>query len=581
MEKNYKMIDLEKTIKTKYPNLFNKYPKFLSNFIINTLKKLFYEDEINKIIEQNESLKNVEMIGKTLEHLNFTYKIDNVSYQNIPQSGRVIFISNHPLGGLDALSLMHLIGKVRKDVKILANEFLCALDPIKEMLIPIDNLTNQSSREALKAIDQHLKNEGAIILFPAGEVSRAGAFGIKDVEWKGGFLKFAKKAQAPIVPIYVHARNSWLFYAVSAIYKPLGGLLLGREMMAKNGKSLSIKVGEMIPYQNLILPEIKSNRNTLRLIQRHLYSIGKNKKPIFKTQRCLIHKQDPDEVSSEVYKGISLGKTRDGKDIYLCKTPDRSPLLLEIGRLRELTFRRVGEGTGRECDIDEFDHYYEHLVLFDGEQKEIVGAYRIGVTNEIEPDLKGEKLYTQTLFDFKKRAEFLLRDSIELGRSFVQPRFWGTRALDYLWYGIGAYLKKYPETKFMFGPVSISASYPKTARDMMIYFYKKHFTAEEGVVVSKDQYFIGQREKRELDEIFVGENYDEDFKILRECLANFDLSVPTLYKQYSELCEEGGVQFLDFGIDRDFEDCADGFILVETAKIKEAKRKRYMGDEIR
>ncbi|MCZ6167943.1 lysophospholipid acyltransferase family protein [Campylobacter ureolyticus] len=572
-----KIVDLEKALNDKYPKLFTKYPKFISNLLISLLKKLFYEDKLNDFILKNKDARNKEIIDRFLKSINFTYKIDNISLQNIPKNGRVIFISNHPLGGLDALSLMHLINGVRKDVKILANEFLMKLDPISDMLIPIDNISNQSSREAIKSVDEHLKNEGAIIIFPAGEVSRAKVFGIKDLNWKGGFLKFAKKAQAPIVPIFVNARNSSLFYAISAIYKPLAGLLLGHEVMNKKNKSITIKIGEMIPYKNLILPEIKSPDNTLKLIQRHLYNIGKNRKTIFKTQRCLVDKVDINEVYDEVLKGLNLGKTRDGKEIYLCKTPNKSALLTEIGRLRELTFRRVGEGTGKECDVDEFDLYYEHLVLFDTEIKEIVGAYRIGVANEINPTLDSKKLYTQTLFSFKDEAKFLLKDSIELGRSFVQPKFWGTRALDYLWYGIGAYIKKFPETKYMFGPVSISANYPKTARDMMIYFYKKHFTSKKEIVVSKNRYFISQAEKEELDILFCGKSYEEDFKILKESLANFDLSVPTLYKQYSELCDEGGVEFLDFGIDTDFEDCADGFILVQTDKIKEAKRKRYIG----
>lgn len=571
-----KIIDLEATILDKYPNIFKKYPKFVSDLIIVILQKLFHEEEINNFLQKNENIKNFDMIDEILKYLNFTYKIDNISFQNIPQSGRVIFISNHPLGGLDALSLIHLIGKVRKDIKILANEFLMNLKSINELLIPIDNISNQSSREAIKMVDEHLKNEGAIIIFPAGEVSRAKAFGIKDLNWKGGFLKFSKKAQAPIVPIFVNARNSSLFYTVSAIYKPLAGLLLGHEVMNKRGKSISIKIGEMIPYKNIIMPEIKSQKNTLKLIQKHLYNIGRNRRAIFKTQRCLVSKQDISEVEKEIYAGLNLGNTRDGKEIYLCKTPTKTALLTEIGRLRELTFRRVGEGTGKECDIDSFDLYYEHLVLYDGEIKEIIGAYRIGVANKILPTTDTTKLYTQTLFKFKEGSEFLLKDAIELGRSFVQPKFWGTRALDYLWYGIGAYLNKFPETKYMFGPVSISAAYPKTARDMMIYFYKRYFMINDDLVVSKNRYFIGQKETEELNDLFDGKDYDENFKILKDSLANYNLSVPTLYKQYCELCDEGGVQFLDFGIDSSFEDCADGFILVETFKIKDAKKKRYI-----
>ncbi|CZE46237.1 lysophospholipid acyltransferase family protein [Campylobacter geochelonis] len=573
------MIDFELILREKIPTFFEKYPKFISNLVVKIVKKLFYQDEINDFLQNHSALKNVKFIDATLKYFKFTYKIDNASLENIPQSGRVIFIANHPLGALDALSLLNLIGKIRSDVKIIANEFLMEIKPLNQMFIPVDNISNHSSKSTLSAIDEHLKNEGAIIIFPAGEVSRARGLAIKDVKWKSGFLRFAKKSQAPIVPIFIRGRNSPLFYAVSMIYKPLAGLLLGHELFNKQNRSISIKIGEMIPYQNLIMPEITSENNTLKLIQKHLYNIGKGKKAIFKTQQCLIKKINPNDVNDEVLTGLKLGKTRDNKAIFLCQTKPNSPLLLEIGRLRELTFRRVGEGTGKSCDIDEFDLYYKHLVLFDEVEKEIVGAYRLGESSAIKPTYDTQKLYTQTLFEFDKNAKPLFENSIELGRSFVQPKFWGTRALDYLWYGIGAYVRKFPQTRYLFGPVSISGAYPKTAHDMMVFFYKKYFSAPQIMVTSKHRYFIGHNEFKELNELFVGQNYEEDFKILKESLGHYNLSVPTLYKQYSELCDDNGVLFLDFGTDVDFENCTDGFILVDITKIKEAKRKRYIQSE--
>lgn len=575
------MINFNQELKDRYPGIFEKYPKFISNSFVWLLRKLFHEDEINNFLKENSHLKNVEFIDAVLNYLGFSYNIDNISVENIPTSGRVIFIANHPLGGLDALSLMSFIGKIRPDAKILANEILLALDSISDMLIPIDNIGGKNSKDAIKQIDDTLKNEGAIIVFPAGEVSRAGPFGIKDTKWKGGFLKFAKKREVPIVPIFVNAKNSTLFYAVSAIHKPLAGLLLGNELFNKNGKSLTIKVGEMIPFKNIIMPEIRRNSDTLKLLQKHLYSVGKDKKRVFKTQKCLLKPQNKDHVAKEIEEGELLGETKDGKKIYLCKTPTKTPLLLEIGRLREFTFRKVGEGTGGAYDVDEFDFYYKHLVLFDTAQKEIVGAYRLGVANEIKPNLDSEKLYTQTLFEFKDDAMYLFQDSVELGRSFVQPKFWGTRALDYLWYGIGAYIRNFPQTRYLFGPVSISANYHKTARDMMIYFYKKHFGLSGDIVLSKNRYIIPKQEYSELEELFSGENYEEDFKILKESLAIYGLGVPTLYKQYSELCDEGGAKFLDFGVDVEFENCTDGFIVVDIEKVKDIKKKRYIDDSLK
>ena len=294
-----------------------------------------------------------------------------------------------------------------------------------------------------------------------------------------------------------------------------------------------------------------------------------------KTQQILIKAQDPNALADEISRGEKLGFTRDNKGIYLCETKEYSPLLLELGRLRELTFRSVGEGTSRRYDIDKFDLYYKHLVLFDDEKREIIGAYRLGITDEIAPEINSEKLYTQTLFDYGAGSEFLFSNGVELGRSFVQPKFWGSRALDYLWIGIGAYVKKYPSTRYLFGPVSISVSYPRPARNLIIYFYKKYFLPKICAILSKNSYKFNADEKAKLDEIFCGETREQDFAILKNSLAFYGLSVPTLYKQYSDLCEDGGVSFYDFGVDADFNDCVDGFLVVDIKKLKPEKRARY------
>ena len=567
-------IDFEKIIKENYPNFIAKYPSFITNSIIWTIKKLFHQEEVNRCLKNFGMKKNDDFIDELFDYLNFTYKIDKISLENIPKTGRVIFVANHPLGGLDGLSVLRLISSVRTDVKILANVYLKKIEPIKDMFIGIDNLTNLNTKETLKSIITHIENEKAIIIFPAGEVSRTRNFKVQDGAWRDGFLKFAKKTRAPIVPIFIGEKNSPLFYLASMINRPLSGLLLGHELFNKRDKFINIKVGEMIPYENLNLGDF-SNAEVANLMKKHIYSLKKDSKGIFKTQQILIKAQDPNALADEISRGEKLGFTRDNKGIYLCETKEYSPLLLELGRLRELTFRSVGEGTNRRYDIDKFDLYYKHLVLFDDEKREIIGAYRLGITDEIAPEINSEKLYTQTLFDYGAGSEFLFSNGVELGRSFVQPKFWGSRALDYLWIGIGAYVKKYPSTRYLFGPVSISVSYPRPARNLIVYFYKKYFSPKICAILSKNSYKFSADEKAKLDEIFCGETREQDFAILKNSLAFYGLSVPTLYKQYSDLCEDGGVSFHDFGIDADFNDCVDGFLVVDIKSLKPEKRARY------
>jgi putative hemolysin len=236
----------------------------------------------------------------------------------------------------------------------------------------------------------------------------------------------------------------------------------------------------------------------------------------------------------------------------------------------------VGEGSGKSRDIDGYDRYYHHLVLWDDDDLEVVGSYRIGECGWILSWLGKEGLYLNELCDMNDNFDTILEDAIELGRSFVQPKYWGSRALDYLWQGIGAYLVHNPHIKYMIGPVSISGSFPKSAQDALVYFYSHYFGSNHTTMRAKSPYHLSEFVQAEFTALFRGDDYTEDFTRLKSYLKAFDLSVPTLYKQYTELCEEGGVEFMDFGIDVDFNNCIDGYIVVDIRKIKEAKKKRYM-----
>ena len=567
------MIDIQKEIEKKFPKIKEK-ENFLKKSLFKIAKKIVHEDSINQFLSQNSHLKGFEFVDAVLDYFDFDYTASSNDFQNIPTSGKVVIIANHPLGGLDALCLLRLISQVRKDVKIVANDFLAGFEALNSLLIPIDNYKIRQSKNDIKKIYEALNNEEAVIIFPAGEVSRATTKGIKDPVWNKGFLNFAQNTNSPILPIFLDAKNSKTFYTISVINKTFSTLLLSHEMFKKKSKRINIKIGQIIPNEN-ITPKGIDKKFLLNLYRKHLYSLKKGKKSFFETQSAIAHPVSRIDLLNELKKSKLIGQTSDGKKIYLYDYTEDSIVLKELGRLREISFRKVGEGVNKKRDTDKYDIYYQHIILYDKSELEIVGSYRIANSDLVYNRFGIKGFYSNSLFKFNDDFLPYLQNSIELGRSFVQPKYWGTRALDYLWFGIGAYLKANPNIKYMFGPVSIPGTFPSIAKDLMVFYYNYYFNEPQRLIEAKDPYYYTNN-LYDIRDFFELNDKKKDFRALKSSLANIGVSIPPLYKQYSELTNDDGVKFLDFSVDKDFNECVDGFILVEIEKIKEHIKQRYI-----
>ncbi len=571
------MLEIEKVINSKFPKLKNN--KVIQSAITKLSDTLIHRKEIMDFLDTNAHLGSFEFIDAVFEYINFSFSVSSKDVENIPASGRVVIIANHPLGALDAFALIKLLSTVRKDIKVVANDFLKEFEVLNPILLHINNFQSLQKKESIKKIYEALDDEMALLIFPSGEVSRASSTGIKDKLWHKGFLKFASRSSSPILPIHISGKNSKTFYSVSAINKKLSMILLPDEIFKQKNKSINISIGEIVPSEYTVPAGIKQEQ-IVKLYKKHVYSLKKGKS-YFLTQKAIAHPEDRRALKKELKSAQLLGKTKDGKKIYLYASDDNNSILLnEIGRLRELTFRKVGEGIHKKRDIDKYDRYYKHIILWDDEDLEIVGAYRIAECKDVVNRLSREALYTTTLFSFHDTFDEYLNNSIELGRSFVQPKYWGSRALDYLWFGIGAYLRNNPEVRYMFGPVSISATYSKAAKDTLLYFYDKNFKDRDALVSAKIPYnFSSDRLLVEkLQNEFNAPSYKENFKTLKAHLGMMGTTVPVLYKQYSDLCEEGGIKFCAYNVDPDFSNCVDSFILVDVTKIKASQKKRYIED---
>ncbi len=538
------------------------------------LRRLLYENDFQQFSTRYPQLTGLDFVEQVLSYFDFACEVDNNELEHIPAHGPVVLVANHPIGTLDGMALLRVVARVRPDVRIVANQVLSHVEALSPLLLPVDNMNNRTGRQQIEALHQHLAEGKALILFPAGEVSRLRPQGVRDGRWHSGFLRLAARARAPIVPLYVRGRNSPLFYLTSMLYKPLATLLLVREMFAHRRGRIHLRIGARVPYSAWYDKDLTLHQLAKRF-RKHLYRLAKGKSGLFRTESPIALPEERSVLLRAIRQCEQLGMTPDGKQIcvYQRQGAAQSPILRELGRLREIAFRAVGEGSGQRRDLDQFDDDYYHLLLWDPQALEIVGAYRLIPTREPLARRGYSSLYSHTLFDYGHEMDEVLQQGIELGRSFIQPAYWGRRSLDYLWQGIGAFLARHPGYRYLFGPVSISGALPLPARDLLIAFYRLYFPAMDGLARSRRPY------PTSLPEVlaqFDGNNYLGDLTRLKSLLDNLGCGIPTLYKQYTELCEPGGVSFIDFGTDPDFADCVDGLVLVDLDRLKPSRFARYI-----
>ncbi|KHM44441.1 acyltransferase [Pseudoalteromonas distincta] len=567
------MISVDKVIAANLPQLENS-PK-VKGLVKKGLGYLLHEQEFITFGNTYPHLQGLEFVEQVLDELNFDTRYKPKQIEHIPNEGKLVIVANHPIGSLDALALIKVLSTVRQDLKVVANRMLMSVSAMHSLLLPVDNLSGMSKKQELSNIQNHLKGGGALLIFPAGEVSRLGPTGIKDCKWNSGFLRMAKKANCPILPIFIKAKNSPLFYGTSMIYKPLASLLLVTEMFKQRKKSLEFEIGASIPPESYLIENLK-DKEIVNLIRKQLYRLTTKKTLPLKTQTPIAVPECRKELKRAIEQCQLLGKTHDGMHIHLYQYVGSSPIFRELGRLREIAFRAVGEGSGKRRDIDKYDMDYQHLVLWDPMQLELVGAYRLACAQQVIQKHGREGLYTDSLFSYTDAMTPYLHQGIELGRSFVQPKYWGRKSLDYLWYGIGAFIKNYPQYRYLFGAVSVSNALPEQAKAMLVYYYQHYYKSSIELATPNNELKLTEQQLTQCNILFNGNDVKEDFVELKHVLANMGAQVPTLFKQYTELCNPGGVQFLSFSIDPDFNNCIDGLVLVDLKSVKENKAKRYL-----
>ncbi len=491
--------------------------------------------------------------------------------KSIPATGPLIFVSNYPLGALEVVTLFHMLSSVRKDLKVLSRAITEGVDAFDGITLCSADYNDEAER--CYEVDSHLRAGGALLMFPATSISRLELKGPKDGRWQTDFIDYAEKSRATIIPVYLDIRHLLRFYSRAMAARPVSRVpWLGRSVRP-TGSKLPLRLGLPVTH-SCYQPITLSKQAKAKLFRKELYRTARGKSSLFKSVQHIEAPQDKLVLERALASCELLGESSDGMRIYLYDCRETDAVMYEIGRLREESFRMIGEGTGEASDIDAFDRDYFHIVLWDPAGREIAGAYRLKPTGGVGANGLGA-LYTQTLFDYSTGASAVLDQGLELGRSFVQPKYWGSRSLDYLWVGIAAFLRNRPQFRYLLGAVSISDTYSSEAKDLLVYYYQRYYGSPAPIVSCRRPYVIDSELVPGLKAFFGDLSAKEAFVALKQRLAQMSFGVPILYKQYTALCNEGGVLFHGFNVDPDFNDCIDGLVVVDINRLLPSKRKRY------
>lgn len=540
------------------------------------LMHLLRMKKVNRLYTELASEDGINFVDKLIEALDLKYEFDENQLKKIPLNGPFITVSNHPFGGLDGILLIKILSQIRPDIKILSNDFFQKIEPIQNFAIGvIPNKKGNSNESALKIAAHHLQNKGVLCIFPAGEVSSFDQYyNIVDKEWQYPISKLIKKSNVPVVPIYFSGSNSRMFHLLGMINPKLKMAKLPSELFSKKKKEISIRIGS--PIRSKDISQFADIHQLGRFLRAKTYCMGASKnievKKLFKRNPLKRATQIEDVIIPVdkilLQNELEMLTVEDtlfsvkNYTIYCASSKNIPNILKEIGRLRELTFRLVGEGTNHSIDLDEYDLYYNQLFIWDNDEKCIVGAYRLGLGNEILQQYGSHGFYIKSLFRMKPKMNQVLTQSIELGRSFVAPEYQRKPLpLFLLWKGLLYFILKNQEYRYLLGPVSISNNYSKVSKDSIIKFITSNYFNNEiaRYIRPKTAYkFISENENINLLLDNAGDDLNKFDRIIGD-IDKVNNGIPVLLKKYLSL----NAKILAFNVDPDFNNCLDGLILLD------------------
>jgi len=556
------------------------------------LMKVLKISTLNKIYDRNKHLSDIEFLNAILDEFQIKFEVPEEDLKRLPKDGAYITISNHPLGGIDGILLLKLMLEREPNFKIIANFLLHRINPMKPYIMPVNPFENhkdaKSSVVGIKETLKHLSEGKPLGMFPAGEVStyKDGKL-VVDKPWEEGAIKVIRKAQVPVVPIYFHAKNSKLFYLLSKINDTLRTAKLPSELLTQKDRVIKVRIGKPISVAEQNEHETLNSycdflrKKTYMLAnsfdnQSKLLSVPSLKLP--KEQKQIVKPANHDKILEEI-SSVKNGDYRllqsKNYEVYLV-TADKIPNILhEIGRLREITFREVGEGTNESIDLDQFDQYYHHMFLWDDEAQVIAGAYRMGLGSQIYQKHGIEGFYLNDLFRFEPELYSMMSQSIEMGRAFIIKEYQQKpMPLFLLWKGIVHTTLRYPEHKFLIGGVSISNKFTEFSKSLMIEFMKSHYYDPyvAQYVHPKKEFKV---KLKDADKYFVFNEAEADLNKFDKIIDEVEpgtLRLPVLIKKYIKQ----NARVVAFNVDPLFNNAVDGLMYIRISDLPESTVKPVM-----
>ena len=556
--------------------------------------------QLNEIYDSSvEGDESVSFPNRVLNVMNVTWDMHLPADLKIPQKGPLVIVANHPFGGIEGILLISLLEKLRPDSKVMANYLLSSMPALRDYFFFVDPFGGAASKRAnvraMKGCLEWLEAGHGLGVFPAGEVSsidlKTGQ--VRDPAWSPTIAKFVRRTKATVLPVYFSGRNGALFNMAGLIHPRLRTVMLPKQFVNKRNRNIHVEVGQPVSWREMEEFEtdaelIKYMRlRTYVLAERETAKASKKELPIKLPirRRALKPYQAPivdavpsEELEAEIKALPEENHLLDAAEmsVYEALARDIPKCMREIGRLRETTYRAVGEGTNHEIDLDAYDEYYHHLFIWNREKKELVGAYRLGLADEICERLGVRGLYSVTCFKYDMRLVSRILPAIELGRSWVRAEYQRAfSSLLLLWKGICVFLVRHPKYTTLFGPVSISNDYLDSSRNMMLRSLRLSNLEKDLAKLVKPRHRIRKAKRAEWN-IPDFDPYIDDLDLVSKMIQDIESDqkgIPILLRQYIKM----GGKILAFNVDPDFNYSLDGLIAVDLLKCDPKVMRRYMG----